>query len=88
MPCSRLSAYCAGRPLEGGLKHLVEPPEAIEAHRQRNLGHGHLCLTDQLLCEQDPSCLCHDNRRRTEMLNYAKSPQFFLVGSFGRMGDA
>ncbi len=53
-------------------KGFVEPADAVETRRQRDLGHRQRRLVDQLLGQQNPSRLRHRDRRRPDML--AKQP--------------
>ncbi len=49
-------------------KSFVEPADAVEARRQRDLGHRQRCLVNQLLGQQHPPRLRHRDRRRPDML--------------------
>jgi len=90
-----LSGRCGGgapqstwRTVKEPLEDFVEAANAAESRRQRHFGHRQACLVNQLLRQQDTSCLCDRDRGRTEVLS-KQEPELSLsdAQAFGEAID-
>lgn len=63
-----LSPQRSGSSMKKSLKYFIEPAQAAKSRCQGDLRHRHSCFVNELLREQNASCLSHRYRRCSEML--------------------
>src|SRR5580692_1594643 len=63
-----LSPQLSGRSMKKSLKYFVKSAQTAKSRCQRDLRHRHSCFMNELLGEENASCLSHQYRRCSEML--------------------